>query len=57
MPLYLGSNKIKIKSSGSRVLELYSTTPLISGIILKTVDGEKLIDENNLIITTIKEEE
>ena len=57
MPLYLGSNKMKIKSSGSRILELYSTIPIISGIILKTVDGENLIDENNLIITIIKEEE
>ena len=56
MPLYLGSNKIKIKSSGSRVLELYSTTSLISGTILETANGEQLIDKNNSIIT-IKEEE
>ena len=56
MPLYLGSNKVKIKSSGSRVVELYSTTSLIGGTVLKTADDEQLIDKNNSIIT-IKEEE
>lgn len=56
MPLYLGSNKVKIKSSGSRILELYSTEPIINGIKLITVDDEQLIDKNDLIMT-IKEDE
>ena len=57
MPLYLGSNKVKIKSSGSRVLELYSTTPIVNDVVSETAANEQLIDENNSITTILEEDE
>ena len=58
MALYLGSQKVNVKlGSSARILELYSSIPITTGVILLSSDGYILRDSNGLYVTSLKESE
>ena len=57
MALYLGSDKVKINLDGvTYCLNLYSTTLIINGICLLSLDNYLLKDINGLYITAKESE-
>lgn len=57
MALYLGSDKVKINLDGvTYCLNLYSTTLIINGICLLSLDNYLLKDVNGLYITAKESE-
>lgn len=57
MGLYLGESKVKITSQQVKYcLQLYSSTPVVNGIILKTYDDYILKDSNGLYLTAKESE-
>lgn len=52
MGLYFGNKKVSIYSdTGKMNLQLYSSVPIVNGILLKSSDDFALKDFNNLYLT------
>lgn len=57
MALYLGGNKVKINLDGvTYCLNLFSTTPIINGVLLLSSDGYILKDLNEVYLTSKESE-
>lgn len=57
MALYLGGNKIKINLNGIVYsLNLFSSNPILNGVLLLSSEGYILRDSNGLYLTTKESE-
>ena len=57
MAIYLNNSKVKICLGNTKSkLNLYSSVPIVNGIILKSYDGYMLKDSKGLYITTKESE-
>lgn len=53
MALYFGNSKVKINSNYLKyILNLYSSIPIINGVVLKSSDNYILKDSKGLFLTT-----
>lgn len=58
MPLYLGTEKVKINLDGVEyLLNISSVVPIISNILLQSYDDFILQDSNGLYITVKEDDE
>ena len=57
MALYLGSEKVKINLNGVVYnLNLFSTTPILNGVLLLSSEGYILKDANGIYLTAKEDE-
>lgn len=57
MPLYLGNDKVKININGIQyTLNIFSTAPILNGVMLLSFDDYILRDSNGLYLTAKESE-